>query len=286
MAGTRVRRHIHEQVRAARRGCGGSAVMVKGRGSVEGLFVHPVKGLSAQPLDRVELRPRMGIPNDRMFAFARPDGRYRPGMRTGLPKQEFFALVSDHRLAGLDTHLDPETDVLTARVAGHDVLKADLSSEEGRDDAVRFFTRVLDLPAGVTPVLAREAGRRFTDVAAAGDGPMNWVSLVNLASVRDLGSRTGTVVDPTRFRANVLVDGLPAWFELDAIGQEFDLGGVRVRAVRSTKRCAATEVDPGTGRRDLPVVSMVDRTYGHQLMGIYLEVLTAGVLEKGSEVVV
>jgi uncharacterized protein len=260
--------------------------VTKGRGSVGEMFRYPVKGLSAQPLDRTELRPGTGIPHDRMFAFARPDGRYRPGMRAGLPKQEFFALVSDHRLAGLDTHLDAETEVLTARVAGHDVLKADLSSEEGRDDALRFFTRVLDLPPGVTPVLAREAGRRFTDAAAAGDGPMNWLSLVNLASVRDLESRTGTVVDPTRFRANVLVDGLPAWSELDMIGRELDLGGVRVRAVRRTKRCAATEVGPGTGRRDLPVVSMIDRTYGHQFMGIYLEVLTAGVLEKGSEVVV
>jgi uncharacterized protein YcbX len=259
--------------------------MVKGRGSVEELFIYPVKGLSAQPLDRAELRPGMGIPNDRKFAFARPDGRYRPG-REGLPKQEFFALVSDHRLAGLDTHLDTETDVLTARVAGHDVLNADLSTEEGRDSAVRFFTRVLDLPAGAAPLLAREAGRRFTDAAAAGDGPMNWVSLVNLASVRDLESRTGTVVDPTRFRANVFVDGLRAWSELDTIGQEFDLGGVRVRAVHRTNRCAATEVDPVSGRRDLPVVSMIDRTYGHRLMGIQLEVLTAGVLEKGCEVVV
>jgi uncharacterized protein len=260
--------------------------MVNGRGWVEELFVYPVKGLSAQPLDRVALRPGEGFPNDRRFAFARPDGGYRAGTRKGLPKQEFFALVSDHRLAGLDTHLDTETDVLTARVAGHDVLEADLSTEEGRADAVRFFTRVLDLPVGVAPLLARESGRRFTDAAAAGDGPMGWISLVNLASVRDLESRTGTVVDPLRFRANVFVDGLPAWYELDAIGREFDLGGVRVRVVRRTRRCAATEVGPGTGRRDLPVVSMIHRTYGHQFMGTYLEVRTAGDVEKGDELVV
>jgi uncharacterized protein YcbX len=115
---------------------------------------------------------------------------------------------------------------------------------------------------------------------------MEWISLVNLASVRDLESRTGTVVDPMRFRANLFVDGLPAWFELGALSEEFSLGGVRVRAVHRTKRCAATEVDPRTGRRDLPVVTMIDRTYGHQFMGIHLEVLTAGVVEKGSELVV
>jgi hypothetical protein len=42
-----------------------------------------------------------------------------------------------------------------------------------------------------------------------------------------------------------LLDGLLAWSELDVIGREFDLGGVR--AVHRTKRCAATEVGPGTG---------------------------------------
>ncbi|ANZ43499.1 hypothetical protein BBK82_42810 [Lentzea guizhouensis] len=250
------------------------------------LFVHPVKGLTAQPLDQVELRPGQGVPHDRTLAFARPDGRYRPGTRTGLPKQEFFALVSDHRLSGLDTHFDVETEVLTARVAGHEVLKADLGTEEGAATATRFFARVLDLPAGVVPVLAREPGRRFTDANVAGDGPMNWVSLVNLASVRDLESRTGTTVDPRRFRANVFVEGLPAWSEVDLMDAEFDLGGVRVRAVHRTKRCAATEVGPGAGRRDLPVVTMLQRTCGHQFMGIYVEVLTAGVLRKGAEVVV
>ncbi len=250
------------------------------------LFVFPVKGLSAQPLDRVALRPGEGVPNDRTFALARPDGGYRPGTSAALSKKEFFALVPDHRLAGIDTHLDVRTRVLTARVAGHDVLKADLGTRDGVGEAMRFFARVLDLPAGVTPLLAREPGRRFTDANALGDGPMNWLSVLNLASVRDLEARTGTTVDPLRFRANVLVDGLHAWSELDLVGQELGLGGVRVRVVRQTKRCAATEVDPATGRRDLPVVSMIHRTCGHRFMGIHVEVLTAGVVEKGDEVVV
>ncbi|SEQ53262.1 MOSC domain-containing protein [Lentzea albida] len=255
-------------------------------GVVRELFRYPVKGLSAQPLDQAVLEPGGGIPHDRTFAFARPDGGYRPGTRKGLSKQEFFALVSDHRLSGLDTSFDVETDVLVTRVAGHEVLEADLGTEEGIATALRFFARVLDLPAGVLPVLAREPGRRFTDASVAGDDSMNWVSVVNLASVRDLEARTGAAVDPKRFRANVLVDGLPAWSELDMIGEEFDLGGVRVRAVHQTKRCAATEVGPGAGRRDLPVVTLLNRTYGHQLMGIYVEVLTAGTVEKGAEVVV
>jgi len=50
---------------------------------------------------------------------------------------------------------------------------------------------------------------------------MNWISIVNRASVRDLEVRTGTVLDPLRFRCNVLIDGLEPWSVLDLIGSEF-----------------------------------------------------------------
>ncbi|MGM1058268.1 MOSC domain-containing protein [Saccharothrix sp. Mg75] len=243
------------------------------------LYVYPIKGLSPQPLTHVPLRRGEGFPHDREFALARPGGKYRPGLREGLRKTEFYALVSDHRLAGLHTHLDVGTGELTVRVAGHEVLTAHL--EEDREELLAFFARVLDLPEGVLPVPAAEEGRRFTDVASAGDGPMHWVSLLNLASVRDFAERTGAEVDPRRFRANVLLDGLPPFGELDLLDREFTLGGVRMIGRYRTGRCAATEVDPVSGRRDLPVLRLLDRTYGHQELGIYAEVLSDGVLSVG-----
>ena len=94
----------------------------------------------------------------------------------------------------VSTHLDVETDVRTAQVAGHEVLKADLRTEEGIAAAMRFFARVPDLPAGVVPVLAREPGRRFTDVIIAGDGPMNWVSVVNTAIAGVLRAASSEIV--------------------------------------------------------------------------------------------
>ncbi|GAA1274572.1 MOSC domain-containing protein [Saccharothrix xinjiangensis] len=245
-----------------------------------GLYVHPIKGLSPQPLTSVALRAGGGVPHDREFALARPDGRYEPGRRVGLPKGEFYTLVDEHRLAGLETHLDVAADVLTVRVAGHEVLSAHL--ERDRDEVLRFFARVLDLPEGVLPVPARDGGRRFTDVSRRGDEPMNWISLLNLASVRDLAGRAGVdAIDPRRFRANVLLDGLPAWSELDLADREFTLGGVRLRGTSRTVRCAATEVDPGSGRRDLPVLRLLKQHLGHEMMGVYARVLSDGVLEVG-----
>ncbi|MBI1905348.1 MAG: hypothetical protein HYS20_03760 [Rhodocyclales bacterium] len=38
---------------------------------IASLFRHPVKGLSAEPLDTVELAPGCGVPEGRRFAIAR-----------------------------------------------------------------------------------------------------------------------------------------------------------------------------------------------------------------------
>lgn len=253
---------------------------------VEGLFVHPVKGMSAQPLDRVDLTAGRGVPHDRTIALARAGGAYVPGMRHGISKREFHVLVAEERLAALGTHLDTATGVFTVDVRGHRVLTADLGTEEGRAGLRAFYARVLDLPPGTEPVVARDEGRRFTDTAHNDDEEMELVSVLNLASVRDLADRVGADVDPLRFRANVHVEGLAPWAEFGLVGRELRLGGVRVRAAKTTVRCAATEVDPRTGRRDLPVPQLLSRTYGHEVMGFYVQVLSGGPLAVGDAVLV
>ena len=41
-------------------------------------------------------------------------------------------------------------------------------------------------------------------------------------------------------------------------------------------RCAATEVDPDTGIRDLPIPRTLMQTYGHADCGVYAEVIEGG----------
>nr|WP_276612037.1 MOSC domain-containing protein [Kineococcus vitellinus] len=246
------------------------------------MFLYPVKGMSPQPLAEVALSAGRAFPHDRTIALARPGGRYAPGLAHGISKQEFFVLVAEARLAALRTSHDAATDVLTVRVREHEVLVADLSSAAGRADLLAFYARVLDLPPGVEPVLARDPGRRFTDTAHASDRDMELVSLLNLASVRDFAGRVGAEVDPLRFRANVHLEGLEPFAESELVGREFTLGGVRLRGAKPTVRCAATEVQPGTGRRDLPVPQLLARTYGHEVMGLYAEVLEGGPLADGA----
>lgn len=253
-------------------------------GTLSALYHYPVKGLSAQPLDSVALEAGRGFPLDRVFGIARHDSGFDPRDPQPLPKNRFFMLMKDERLAELDTHYDPQTGSLAVRVGGRTVLDADISTAEGAGETVSFFAAMFDLDAGSRPVFAHAEPHRFTDVSVVSKEMMNAVSLINLASVAEFGERIGETVDPIRFRANIYFDGWPPFGELDLVGREIAIGDARLRIVKRTQRCAATQVNPATARRDIAVPRLLMQTYGHSDMGVYAEVLVPGEVRPGDAI--
>ena len=64
----------------------------------------------------------------------------------------------------------------------------------------------------------------------------------------------GAPVHPLRFRGNLYVEGWPAWQRVrSARPRDRDRPRARLKVVKRIVRCAATEVDPDTGIRDLPI---------------------------------
>ena len=93
-------------------------------------------------------------------------------------------------------------------------------------------------------------------------------------------------IDPLRFRANVYFQGAPAWSELYWIGSEIALGDARLKVIAAITRCAATQVNPATAERDLDIVGALQRGFGHNLMGIYAEVVAGGDIAMGDALTV
>ena len=69
------------------------------------------------------------------------------------------------------------------------------------------------------------------------------------------------------------------------VGREIAIGsGARLKVVKRIVRCAATNVDPQTGERDLAIPDTLLRTWGHADCGIYAEVIAPGDIAIGDAV--
>lgn len=247
---------------------------------VKALYRHPVKGLSPEPLAEVTLTAGDFFPCDRLYAVENGPSGFDPEAPAHRPKTAFLMLMRDARLAGLVSRYDVPTTTLTLLLDGHEAVRADLSTAQGRAEVEGFLTFYMGEEArGPLRLLAAPAGFRFTDSLRSG-----FLSLLSLNSVRDLAARMGVELDPRRFRMNLHLEGWPPGAELALAGRQIQVGGAQIAVLKRTERCAAVNVNPLTARRDLNVVKGLASAYGHADCGIYAKVVRSGPVRVGDEV--
>lgn len=240
---------------------------------------YPVKGLSAESLERIDLMPGDGLPHDRRFALAHGSTKFDARNPQWLPKSNFLMLMRDEKLAQLRAGFEPETGMLSIGRGGKQVVRAKVTEPLGRTLIGQFFASFMAEAARGTPRLVEASGHMFTDEAE------RCVSIINLASVRDLERVMRQPVHPLRFRANFYVEGLPAWAELGWTAQDISLGTSRLTVTKPIERCGATNVNPETAARDLNVPLTLQNGFGHMHMGIYAAVTGAGEISKGAALI-
>jgi len=251
-----------------------------GTASIRAIYRYPVKGLSPHALERTRLSVGQTVPADRLYAIENGPSGFDPEAPSYLPKQRFLMLMHNDRLAALHTVFDEDSHTLTIQWEGREAARGDLRTKEGRLAIEAFFRRFIPKELrGPPKVLFGKGGHSFSDVAR------KVVSIINLASVAEVESAAGAPVNPLRFRGNLYVAGWPAWHEFDLVGRMLTIGEkTRLRVVKRIQRCAATEVDPDTGIRDLPVPRTLIENFDHADCGVYAEVVTAGDIAIGDGV--
>ena len=71
--------------------------------TIAAIYRYPVKGLSAEQLDRTTLAPGDCLPQDRRFAIALPSTRFDPG-KPGMAGEDAFRDADARRSAGAAAH--------------------------------------------------------------------------------------------------------------------------------------------------------------------------------------
>jgi uncharacterized protein len=246
---------------------------------IHAIYRYPVKGLSPEPLSATTLAIGETVPADRLYAIENGPSGFDSSAPTYLPKQHFLMLMRNERLASLDSRFDETEHLLSIRHDGCEVAKGDLRTAVGRDTIETFFAAFCADELRGPPKILHARNHSFSDVAR------KVVSIVNLASVAAVEAAIGSPVDPLRFRANIYIDGWPAWHEFDLLDREVQIGGdTRLKIVKRIVRCAATCVEPGTGIRDLAIPETLFRSFGHGDCGVYGHVVGAGPIAVGDAV--
>ena len=246
---------------------------------IESLYRYPVKGLSPEPLARATLKAGEYFPGDRLFAIENGPSGFDAAAPQHEPKIKFLMLMRNERLATLRTRYEDATGILSIEQDSRNAVRADLATREGRLAVEAFFRRFMPAELrGPPKVLAAPSGYRFTDSRGG------FVSIINLASVAALETLLGVPVHPLRFRANVYATGWPAWHEFDLLDREIAVGGARLKVTKRIARCAATDVDPDSGIRDLAIPDTLMRTYDHMDCGIYAQVVADGEIKPGDAI--
>lgn len=248
---------------------------------VEHLFHYPVKGLAGVELVEAQLAAGGGFPYDRAVAISNGT----------VPVAGDGSWTSPSALYGLARN--PGLTRLALRVGDGPGTPVTVTAP----DSTAFLVH-LDGTVDRSAELA-EASRRVAGLVAPGPsgppavvmaGTPLWqraeaaISVVNLATLRLLSDAWGIDLDLRRFRANVYVDGLEPWAELDLVGGRLGLGGAELEVMGPLARGAGVGVDPDDGSTLLDVSGMLAAGVGHRFVGVHARVVGAGRVRRGDAV--
>lgn len=195
---------------------------------VERLRVFPIKGLDGIDVETAPVLEGGTLKYDREFALFDADGNVINGKRT-------------ERVHEITTDFDPNSGALWVETPRGDTQQFDLHAERTR--AERWFSDCFDL----TVTIKRDTSLGFVDRRELGPSIVSTATLETVASWFDRLTVEGA---RRRFRANVEVSGVPAFWEDRFVGEgapAFEIDGVPVDGVTPCGRCVVPQRHPDTG---------------------------------------
>lgn len=250
---------------------------------ITAIQICPVKGLRPQGTDSIRLEVGRTPPGDRIYAIEAS----QPSASAAIPSPNdtwrYLTLSRNPKLGELASRFDGETHRLELRAPGGSRADGRLRDEGERAGLEAFIAAHMDGHIeGEVRIVAQ--GERASNFAYYGHE--HFISLINLASVRALEEREGCAIAKERFRGNVYFEGAAPWEEFSWVGRELRLGGARCVVEEPIERCAALDVNPETGARDMSLVSALRRHFSHRNLGVYVRLREGGEVAVGEAMAV
>jgi uncharacterized protein len=232
-------------------------------GQIKGIFRYPVKSMAGVPLDHVGLGWH-GLNGDRRFAFRR------------LADESGFPWLTASRLPQL----------LLYKPIGQAEVDKDLSTHVRTPDGAELKLQSEELQNEISqrhgsPVELMQLKHGIFDDAT--------VSLINVATIREVEREADRRLDILRFRPNLVIesDGAEPFAEDQWVGKTLRFGteenGPAVSITLRDLRCVMINLDPETAEADSSVMKAAVRLNANYA-GVYATVIRSGELRIDQKV--
>ena len=244
---------------------------------ITAITTYPIKGFGGLDHDVIDVTAHQLLPGDRAFGLSSgTSSSLEMPADSWLKKAHFLQLMNIESLANLALQFDQANNSLGLRLDDKLVYEGCLTDVKDADRFCDFLSAYLGYgPDKAKPRLFHLQEGGLTDTKTP------YIGFGNQASMDDFAKKEKIHNDASRYRLNIMINGLDAFAEMDLIGQTASVGTAQFEFIEPVGRCAAIEVDPRSGKRRASLVSALAKHYGHTDMGVFAMVKKSGRIRCG-----
>jgi len=248
---------------------------------IENLFHSPVKSISFEESESLNVLKGRGIESDRIFAFVQ-----------NMDSTSIKNLIEDPKSRKLNNFITlkntPELnkynftyikDKLILKKQDEIIISINPFSKNEKKLLCDKINHII-IKNKKLDFLMDEKNPFFDTM------PNNSISLINKKSIVDFSNKISTNIEFERFRANIYIDGLTAWEERDWIGKTIIINNIKFFVYDEISRCSATNLKPYTDIVTINLPNQLKKTYDHINMGLYLVPQQNGVISKQDKIII
>ena len=243
---------------------------------IKNLYFSPVKSLSFNNVDTLEIIKNIGIKNDRIFAFTNNLNFKDIELIKNNPlKREIYKFLSLKKYPELNQYnFLLEDNFLILEFENKIILKTDIDNQH---EVKILCSKLEDILPNINNInLLKDNMNPFFDTM-----PNKSISLINLNSIKDFENLSNHQVEHERFRGNIYVEDLDKWEERKLVGKVLSINDIKFKVIKEIPRCSATNIKPKTSDINLNIPLNLKKIYNHINLGIYLDPLNDGKINKG-----
>lgn len=239
--------------------------------TVAELWRHPIKSHGREAITSVAFTVGKCMPWDRHWAVTHDATKFDGSSWAHC--RNFMIGSRTPNLAGIWAKFDEATGTITLR---HQDCGSITFNPDKEGSAFLNWVAPLCSPNRAMPkAIVKAVDRGMTDSDFAS------VSIMNQASHTAVETAIGHPLEVERWRANVWLDGLDPWDEMNWIGKSLRIGDAEFEIREHCVRCMLTAANPITGVRDVDTLGTLETSFGHKNFGVYAIVTKSGRVSCG-----